>query len=164
MARGAARGDRRTGGGSRHAGRPLLKIAVAAVGRQKDDSLRAAEADYARRLRPHCRLSIEESKDEAALLRALPEGALLVALDQRGDLVSSEELAALLGREEQHGGGRAIAFAIGGADGHSDVLRRRAGRLVAFGRITLPHRLARVILLEQIYRGFTILRGHPYHH
>jgi 23S rRNA (pseudouridine1915-N3)-methyltransferase len=44
------------------------------------------------------------------------------------------------------------------------VLRRRAGRLVAFGRITLPHRLARVILLEQIYRGFTILRGHPYHH
>jgi 23S rRNA (pseudouridine1915-N3)-methyltransferase len=95
----------------------------------------------------------------------VPAGALLVALDQRGDLASSEELAAgLLGREEQHGGGRAVAFAIGGPDGHSEELRRRAGRAIAFGRITMPHRLVRVVLLEQLYRGFTILRGHPYHH
>lgn len=104
-------------------------------------------------------------RDEAALLRAVPEGALLVALDSRGDLVSSEELASgLLGREEQHGGGRTIVFAIGGPDGHSDSLRKRSGRSLAFGRITMPHRLVRVVLLEQLYRGFTILRGHPYHH
>ncbi len=131
----------------------------------KEDYFRAAEAEYARRLRPQCRLTVEEVKDEAALLRAVPDGALVVALDQRGDLVTSEELAlGLLGREEQHGAGRAIAFAIGGPDGHSDAVRRRAGRTIAFGRITMPHRLVRVVLLEQLYRAFAILRGHPYHH
>ena len=127
--------------------------------------MRAAEAEYARRLRPYCRLTIDEVKDEPALLRGLPDGALVVALDQGGDLVTSEDLAArLLGREELHGGGRAIAFAIGGPDGHSDAVRRRAGRTIAFGRITMAHRLVRVVLLEQLYRAFTILRGHPYHH
>jgi 23S rRNA (pseudouridine1915-N3)-methyltransferase len=131
----------------------------------KEDYLRAAEAEYARRLRPYCRLTIDEVKDEPALLRGLPDGALVVALDQGGDLVTSEDLAArLLGREELHGGGRAIAFAIGGPDGHSDAVRRRAGRTIAFGRITMAHRLVRVVLLEQLYRAFTILRGHPYHH
>jgi 23S rRNA (pseudouridine1915-N3)-methyltransferase len=131
----------------------------------KEDYFRAAEAEYTRRLRPYCRLAIEEVKDEAALLRAVPDGALVVALDQGGDLVTSEDLAArLIGREELHGGGRAIAFAIGGPDGHSEAVRRRAGRTIAFGRVTMAHRLVRVVLLEQIYRAFTILRGHPYHH
>lgn len=131
----------------------------------KEDYFRAAEAEYMRRLRPYCRLAIEEVKDEAALLRAVPDGALVVALDQSGDLVTSEDLAArLIGREELHGGGRAIAFAIGGPDGHSEAVRRRAGRTIAFGRVTMAHRLVRVVLLEQIYRAFTILRGHPYHH
>jgi len=131
----------------------------------KEDYFRAAEAEYTRRLRPYCRLAIEEVKDEAALLRAVPDGALVVALDQSGDLMTSEDLAArLIGREELHGGGRAIAFAIGGPDGHSEAVRRRAGRTIAFGRVTMAHRLVRVVLLEQIYRAFTILRGHPYHH
>ncbi|HWM85660.1 MAG TPA: 23S rRNA (pseudouridine(1915)-N(3))-methyltransferase RlmH [Kofleriaceae bacterium] len=136
-----------------------------AVGRMKEDYFRAAEAEYTRRLRPYCRLTVEELKDEQALLRAVPDGALVVALDSTGDLVTSEELSArLLGREELHGGGRTIAFAIGGPDGHTDALRRRAGRTIAFGRVTMPHRLVRVVLLEQLYRAFTILRGHPYHH
>jgi len=138
---------------------------VLAVGRMKEDYFRAAEAEYTRRLRPFCRLTVEELKDEPALLRAVPDGALVVALDSTGDLVTSEELSArLLGREELHGGGRTIAFAIGGPDGHTDALRRRAGRTIAFGRVTMPHRLVRVVLLEQLYRAFTILRGHPYHH
>jgi 23S rRNA (pseudouridine1915-N3)-methyltransferase len=141
-----------------------VRVSILAVGRLKEDYFRAAEAEYARRLRPHCRLAIDEVKDEAALVRAIPDGALVIVLDQRGDLVTSEDLAALIGREEQHGGGRALAFAIGGPDGHSDSLRRRAGRAIAFGRITMAHRLVRVVLLEQLYRGFAILRGHPYHH
>ena len=141
-----------------------MKVLIAAVGRLKEDYFRAAEAEYARRLRSYCRLTIEEAKDEAALLHAVPDSAHLVALDQRGELVSSEEFASLIGREELHGGGRAIAFAIGGPDGHSDAVRRRAARTIAFGRVTLPHRLVRVVLLEQLYRAFTILRGHPYHH
>ncbi len=142
-----------------------MRVLVLAVGRMKEDYFRAAETEYARRLRPYCHLLIEEVKDEAALLRAVPDGALVVALDERGDLLTSGDLATgLLGREEQHGAGRPIAFAIGGPDGHAEALRRRAGRTVAFGRITMAHRLARVVLLEQLYRAFTILRGHPYHH
>lgn len=101
--------------------------------------------------------------DEAALLRKIPEGAALVALDERGELVTSGELARLLAGEEQRGGGRPVVFAIGGAEGHSPAVRARADRLIAFGRITIAHRLVRVLLAEQIYRAFTILRGHPYH-
>ena len=102
--------------------------------------------------------------DEAALLRKVPPDAAVVALDERGELVSSEELArGLLAVEEQRGGGRPVVFAIGGADGHSPALRARAGRLIAFGKITIAHRLVRVLLAEQLYRAFTILRGHPYH-
>jgi 23S rRNA (pseudouridine1915-N3)-methyltransferase len=107
---------------------------------------------------------VEEAPDEAGLLRLVPPGAQLVALDERGELVTSEELArGVVGAAEQHGGGRALAFAIGGADGHSSALRARADRLIAFGRVTIAHRLVRVLLAEQLYRAFTILRGHPYH-
>jgi 23S rRNA (pseudouridine1915-N3)-methyltransferase len=96
-------------------------------------------------------------------VRALPERRTLILLDERGQNRSSEEIAALLGAEEQRGGGRTVALAIGGADGFSEALRARAALLLAFGRITLPHRLARIVLLEQLYRGFSILRGEPYH-
>lgn len=141
-----------------------MKIKIVAVGRLKEDYLRAAEAEYLKRLRPYGSVAIEEVKDEAALLRAVAPGALLVALDERGDLVTSEELArGIIGAEEQRGGGRDLVLAIGGADGHSDEVRRRAGRMIAFGRVTIAHRLVRVMVLEQVYRAYTILRGHPYH-
>ncbi len=135
-----------------------------AGGRLKVDYRRAAEAEYLKRLRPYCQIAIDEVADEAALLRKIPQGAALVALDERGDLVTSEELArGLFAVEEQRGGVRPVVFAIGGADGHSEELRQRAQRLIAFGRVTIGHRLVRVLLAEQIYRAFTILRGHPYH-
>ena len=141
-----------------------LRVRIVAVGRLKEDYLRAAEAEYFKRLRPYCQIAIDEVADEAALLRKIPQGAAVVALDERGELVTSEELArGLLGAEEQRGGGRPVVFAIGGADGHSDQVRRRADRLIAFGRVTIGHRLVRLLLAEQIYRAFTILRGHPYH-
>ena len=141
-----------------------MKIKIVAVGRLKEYYLRAAEAEYLKRLRPYGSVAIEEVKDEAALLRAVAPGALLVALDERGDLVTSEELArGIIGAEEQRGGGRDLVLAIGGADGHSDEVRRRAGRMIAFGRVTIAHRLVRVMVLEQVYRAYTILRGHPYH-
>jgi 23S rRNA (pseudouridine1915-N3)-methyltransferase len=141
-----------------------LRITIAAVGRLKEDYLRAAEAEYRKRLRPYCTLEVAEHKTEAALLAALAPNAHLYALDERGDLLSSEDLATgILAHEEQHGGGAPVVFAIGGADGHSDALRARATRLLAFGRMTIAHRLMRVLLLEQIYRGFTIIRGLPYH-
>jgi len=85
----------------------------------------------------------------------------LVLLDPRGQQLSSEELASLLEREQAIG--TALLFAIGGSDGFSEDARRQAGFTLSLGRMTLPHELARVVLLEQLYRAFTILQKHPYH-
>ena len=141
-----------------------MKVTVAVVGRLKEAYLAAAEDEYRKRLRRYCTLAVVEYKDEAALLAAVPAGAHLYALDERGDQLTSAELARdVLGAEEMHGGGAPVVFAIGGADGHSEVLRKRARRLLAFGKMTIAHRLVRVLVMEQLYRGFTILRGEPYH-
>lgn len=140
-----------------------MKIQIVAVGRLKEDYLRAAEAEYRKRLRPLCSLEILEVKDEAALQAAIPERAHLYVLDERGDQLSSEEIARALGDEQLRGAGAPVVFAIGGPDGHSEAVRQRARRRIAFGRITIAHRLVRLLLLEQIYRGFKILRGEPYH-
>lgn len=123
-----------------------------------------AEAEYRKRLRPYCTLEVLEAKDEAQLLAALPANARLYAFDERGAQMTSKAFAeGILGAEAQHGGGAPVWFAIGGADGHSDALRARAKKLVAFGQLTIAHRLVRVLVLEQLYRGFRILRGEPYH-
>lgn len=141
-----------------------MKLTVAVVGRLKEAALATAEEEYRKRLRRACTLAVTEFATEAALLAALPAGAHLYALDERGDLITSRQLAdEILGAEQLHGGGAPVWFAIGGADGHSDAVRARARRLVAFGRITIAHRLVRLLLLEQLYRGFSILRGEPYH-
>ncbi len=140
-----------------------MKVTIAVVGRLKEAYFVAADAEYTKRLRPYCTLAVHESKDEAALLAALPAGAHLYAFDERGEQLTSQQFADLLGREQQHGGGAPVVFAIGGADGHSDQLRARATKLIAFGRLTIAHRLVRLLVLEQLYRGFKILRGEPYH-
>jgi 23S rRNA (pseudouridine1915-N3)-methyltransferase len=164
VGRRAAGADRGAGRRPRVGRRPLLKIHVLVVGRLKEDYLQAAEAEYLKRLRPYAQLELRELKDEAALLAAVPRDATLIALDERGEAMTSEALARdVFGRAELHGGGRPLAFAIGGADGHSDAVRARADRLLAFGKMTIAHRLVRVILLEQIYRAYRILRGEPYH-
>jgi 23S rRNA (pseudouridine1915-N3)-methyltransferase len=141
-----------------------MKLTILAVGRLKEAYLQAAEAEYLKRCRPYATLALREVADEAALLAAVPADALLIALDERGELISSEELArGVIAAEQLRGGGRPIVFAIGGADGHSDAVRTRADRLLAFGRMTIAHRLMRVLLLEQVYRAFRIVRGEPYH-
>lgn len=141
-----------------------MNITILVVGRLKEDYLRAAEAEYLKRLRPYCKLSIVEKKDERGVLAALPNNANVYALDERGDALDSDEFAnKLIGTEAMHGRGAPVVFVIGGADGHTDALRKRAKRLIAFGRLTIAHRLVRVILLEQIYRAFKILKNEPYH-
>jgi len=141
-----------------------MKVTVAAVGRLKEPYLVAAEDEYRKRLRPYCTLAVQEARDEAALLAALPAGAHLYAFDERGDPLTSAGFAeGILGHEQQHGGGAPVVFAIGGPDGHGDALRGQARRLIAFGRLTIAHRLVRILVLEQLYRGFKILRGEPYH-
>ena len=96
------------------------------------------------------------------LLRAVPDGARLVALDPRGRDCSSEELAKLIGTWRDDGIGT-TCFAIGGADGHDQSLRQRADKVISLGRATWPHMLFRAMLAEQLYRANSILSGHPYH-
>jgi 23S rRNA (pseudouridine1915-N3)-methyltransferase len=140
-----------------------VKITVAAVGRLKEPYLAAACAEYEKRLRPYCTLAVTESKDEAAVLAALPGNAHVYAFDERGEMITSAQLAELIAAEQSHGGGAPVVFAIGGADGHGDAVRARATKLLAFGRMTIAHRLVRVLVLEQLYRAFKIVRGEPYH-
>jgi 23S rRNA (pseudouridine1915-N3)-methyltransferase len=140
-----------------------VKLLVAAVGKLKEPYLVAAAEEYVKRLRPMCTLVVQEVKDDAALLAAIPANAHLYAFDERGEMVTSTQLADLIAAEQAHGGGAPVAFAIGGADGHTDALRKRATKLLAFGRMTIAHRLVRILVLEQIYRSFKILRGEPYH-
>lgn len=141
-----------------------MKISLLVVGRLKEAYLVAAEEEYRKRLRPYCTFTVAECKDEAALLAAVPANASLYAFDERGASMSSAAFSAdILGAEAAHGAGRPVCFAIGGADGHSEAVRKRARRLISFGQLTIPHRLVRILVVEQIYRGFRILRGEPYH-
>jgi 23S rRNA (pseudouridine1915-N3)-methyltransferase len=141
-----------------------LKITLAVVGRLKETYFVAAEDEYKKRLRPCCTLTVHEAKDNAALLAAIPAGAHLYVFDERGAAMTSIGFATeILGAEAQHGGGAPVVFAIGGPDGHTDAIRARAKKLIAFGQLTIAHRLVRLLVLEQLYRGFKILRGEPYH-
>ena len=105
----------------------------------------------------------ERMKREAAwLLQNVPSGAKVVVADERGKTMGSVEFAEKI-RVFEDGGAPAVCFLIGGADGHDESVRQRADLLLAFGKMTWPHFLARVMLVEQIYRAQTILDGHPYH-
>jgi 23S rRNA (pseudouridine1915-N3)-methyltransferase len=139
-----------------------VKLSVLAVGKLKDAWLEAGAAEFAKRIKPRLPLEIIETRDEAQLVAKIPPRAELWVLDERGQQLSSEELAAAIGKRMNEGA-NGLAFAIGGADGHSPELIKRASFKWSLGRLTLPHRLARVILLEQIYRALSILRGEPYH-
>lgn len=141
-----------------------MKISLLVVGRLKEAFLVAAEEEYKKRLRSYCTYSVVECKDEAGLLAAVPAAASLYVFDERGASMSSTAFSAdILGAEAAHGAGRPVCFAIGGADGHSEAVRKRARKLISFGQLTIAHRLVRILVAEQIYRGFRILRGEPYH-
>lgn len=102
------------------------------------------------------------AEEAAAIAAALPEKHALVALDERGKSIDSTGFAQQLGRWRDEGIPNTV-FLIGGADGLSPELQRKAQLRIAFGSATWPHQMVRVMLLEQIYRAATILAGHPYH-
>lgn len=150
-----------------------MRILVAAVGRAKPGPERALFEHYLGRLAwPLALKEVEEkrplpsaermAREAELLLATVPAGAVVIALDERGKLVSSEDFAARLGGWRDSG--RAdIAFLIGGADGHGEAVRKRADLLIAFGAMTWPHMLVRGMLAEQLFRAQSILSGHPYH-
>ena len=143
-----------------------MKIKVAWVGKTKEPAIQSLTDDYLQRLARYADVTALALKDEAAILNLArgerqKERHRLITLDSRGRQLSSEELAQWLEREQMQA--LPLLFAVGGADGFNEATRREAALVLSFGKMTLPHELARVVLLEQLYRAFTILKKHPYH-
>jgi 23S rRNA (pseudouridine1915-N3)-methyltransferase len=143
-----------------------MKIKVAWIGKTKEPAIQTLTDEYLKRISHYADVEGVAAKDEAAILSLArgerqKERCKLVLLDSRGKQYSSEELAAMLEREQVNA--VPLLFAIGGSDGFSDEARRNAPVTLSLGKMTLPHELARVVLVEQIYRAFTILKKHPYH-
>lgn len=154
-----------------------MRLHLLAVGRLRGGPEAALVDDYLTRfdrtgrplgLGPCNLVEVDERKaadpatQSTALLRAVPERAHLVALDERGRQMSSPEFAAWIAGLRDRSVSD-LAFAIGGADGHDTPMRGRADSLLSFGAMVWPHMLARVMLAEQLYRAATILAGRPYH-
>jgi 23S rRNA (pseudouridine1915-N3)-methyltransferase len=147
---------------------PAMHIRIIAVGKPSLPWARDGIADYLRRLQRSTRAEVEFIREGTAeqnsgrLLKA-SEGCLRVVLDERGRLHDTAAARQCVDRWERDPGVKCAAFLIGGADGHTDALRREAGELWALSPLTLQHELALVVLLEQLYRIHTIKRGEPYH-
>ncbi len=154
-----------------------MRVTVLSVGHRMPAWIQEGYAQYARRMPPEIRVELVELRPEERgagrsaeraraaegerLLAALPAGATLLALDEKGRSFSTQALSVMLAQWMRDGD--APAFAIGGADGLDEAVKERAAKLLSLSTLTLPHGLVRVVLAEQLYRAWTILAGHPYH-
>jgi 23S rRNA (pseudouridine1915-N3)-methyltransferase len=144
-----------------------VKVQIAWIGKTKEAAFRALTGEYLQRISHYAGTESHELASEDALLdlarstsgRTRP---VRVLLDARGRQFTSEEFAELL-RDQQDRGTQVLFFGVGPADGFSDKARAEADLILSFGKMTMAHELARIVLLEQVYRAFTILKGHPYH-
>jgi 23S rRNA (pseudouridine1915-N3)-methyltransferase len=153
-----------------------VRLVVAAVGKPRDRHLAAAIDEYESRAGRYWPLVVAEVREASGrgvsaadarrregerLIERLPDGAVVLACDERGDRLTSPEFAALLTTARD--AARDVAFVVGGAYGLDDAVRRAASRSLQLAPWTLPHELARLVLAEQLYRAGTIARGEPYH-
>jgi 23S rRNA (pseudouridine1915-N3)-methyltransferase len=150
-----------------------MRLTFLSVGKDRSGLFAPGVEEYLSRLRRVAKVEVVElpasratgaraRDDEAdALLGRLGPRDVLVALDERGQALSSVELASWLGRQRE--GARDVAFAVGGDEGLGEAVRAKAALVLSLSRMTLPHRLARLVLAEQVYRAFTILSQEPYH-
>ena len=146
-----------------------MKLKIAWIGKTKEPAIQALTEEYLKRISRYAPVECISLRDEAALLELCGRGgsskgakATLALLDSRGKEFSSEAFAKFLG-DYQDRNPLPLVLAIGGADGFSEKERAAAQHTISLGKMTLAHELARVVLLEQVYRAFTILKGHPYH-
>jgi 23S rRNA (pseudouridine1915-N3)-methyltransferase len=158
-----------------------MQIRIIVVGKIKEKFVQVGIAEYDKRLRPYAKVQIVEVADEKRpgsaspatesaaiekegerILAAIPEDSFVIALDVKGRSWSSEELAASL-REWELSGQNHLAFVIGGDLGLSPAVRTRSNMRLSLSPMTFTHPMARLLLLEQVYRAFRILRGEPYH-
>ncbi|MDE2583960.1 MAG: 23S rRNA (pseudouridine(1915)-N(3))-methyltransferase RlmH [Betaproteobacteria bacterium] len=153
-----------------------MKLAIIAVGHRLPDWVAEGCTEYVKRMPRELAVSVVEIKPEprgsktreqltaaekARIRAALPAGTRIVALDERGEDLTTVKLAKRL--EDWMGDGRDVAFLIGGADGLDPELKDQAGCLLRLSSLTLPHAMARLILCEQLYRAVSVIRNHPYH-
>jgi 23S rRNA (pseudouridine1915-N3)-methyltransferase len=138
-----------------------VKIKLFAVGKLKTDFAKLAAAEFYSRIVHYVPFEIVEIK-EGATINYLDRGYYNILLDMHGSELTSEKFAAFIERKLTHYK-KDIAFFVGGAEGFSDAEREKADFLLSLSKMTLPHELARVFILEQIYRAFTIIRGEKYH-
>lgn len=158
-----------------------MNITLITVGKIKEKYLKDAVDEYRKRLSRYCKLDIVEIQDEKTpdnaslkeeqiikdkegegILKCLKDNVYVVALDLKGKMLSSEELSDFI-KDLGITGESNIAFIIGGSLGLSEAVLNRANYKLCFSKMTFPHQLMRVILLEQVYRGFRIMKGEPYH-
>lgn len=159
----------------------MLKITVVAVGKIKEKFLTAAMEEYAKRLSAYCKFEVVEVKDEKTpenptdveknavldreaerIMEKIPKGAKVISLCVEGKEMTSEKFAELI-NSSTVGGVSHIVFVIGGSMGLSENIKSLSEYRLSFSQMTFPHMLMRVILAEQIYRGFTIISGKTYH-
>lgn len=154
-----------------------MKIRVLSVGHKMPAWIEAGYQEYARRMPSDATLELLEIKPEKRaagastgriqkleaerILAALPAQPMLVALDERGQQLTTAELSAMLASWMRDG--KQPCFVIGGADGLDASIKSRSDLLLGISRLTLPHGLVRVLLAEQLYRAVSLLKGHPYH-
>lgn len=154
-----------------------MKLLVIAVGQRMPDWAQTAWADYAKRFPPELRLELKAIKTEPRsggktteqimtaerqrIEAAIPSGTHVVALDERGSALTTSALAAKLSQWQGQGGD--VALLIGGPDGLHPALRQAAHERIRLSDLTLPHAMVRVLLVEQLYRAWSINAGHPYH-
>ncbi len=150
-----------------------MKFQINAIGKLKSSALKSLIDIYDKRLIRGChieeydlkkKLSGEALKKAEAdlLFQKIPENAYIIALDEHGKELSSPNFAKLLTSQANHGYSTFV-FLIGGAEGHSDQVRKKAHLLLSLGKMTWPHMMVRVMLMEQLYRAQQINAGHPYH-
>ncbi len=138
-----------------------MRLTVIAVGRLREPALRTLADGYLARIRRYVRCDEIELRNPSGVARALPAGGTVVALEVDGEELTSTALAQRVDRWSRVDKGE-LTFLLGGADGLPDSARGLAHYRLSLSRMTLPHRLARVLLYEQLYRACTILRGEPY--
>lgn len=139
-----------------------MKILILPIGKIRSKPVAEIAADYAERLSHYATLHVIPCRDEREALSNIKAGDFLIVMDAKGSELSSEDLAKFMSRHQMKGTKR-LVFLIGGPEGVRKDARGRADLTLSLSRMTFPHELTQAILLEQLYRAFSILRGEPYH-
>lgn len=140
---------------------PIVKITVICIGKLKEPFFREAYYEYLSRIRRFVNIDVLELEDEKKLNRFINNKDLLIVLDEKGEEIDSIGFSNLL--KEMIFSNKNINFIIGGWSGLSENIKKVADKILSLSRLTFPYQLARIILLEQIYRAFTIIEGTDYH-